>query len=102
MIPQDLATDAYRPGTRLRRYVRLRDRGCTFPGCNVPATGCDLDHATPHHHDGRTDPRNLHCLCRRHHQAKQSKLFRVHRRPDGVTVWTTRDGTQHIAPARAG
>ena len=33
---------------RLRRAIEVRDRHCQHPsGCDVPATGCDVDHIVP-------------------------------------------------------
>ena len=52
----------------LERYVRTRDRTCTFPGCRRRAALCDLDHITPWDDGGTTSAWNLHCLCRRHHR----------------------------------
>ncbi len=69
--PDDnLATGAYRPGTRLAALVRARDGRCRFPGCHVTARSCDLDHVTPWP-AGPTTATNLACLCRRHHRTKQ-------------------------------
>ncbi|MPY86247.1 MAG: hypothetical protein GEV00_24185, partial [Actinophytocola sp.] len=34
----------YRPSTTLARYVRVRDRYCSFPGCRRKARRSDLDH----------------------------------------------------------
>jgi hypothetical protein len=85
----DLTTHRYRPTARALRFVRLRDRTCRFPGCTRPARYTDVDHRIPWPL-GPTDPRNLHCLCRHHHRAKQSSLFTVHTEPDGSTVWTIR------------
>jgi hypothetical protein len=31
----------------LRRALLTRHRHCTFPGCRVPATACDIHHYTP-------------------------------------------------------
>lgn len=51
------------------RFVRLRSRRCTAPGCRVPARRCDTDHRVPWP-QGPTCPCNLAPLCRRHHLAK--------------------------------
>jgi hypothetical protein len=51
----------------LRRALDLRDRGCTHPGCDVPAHWCDAHHIVHWAHGGRTDLENLRLLCRRHH-----------------------------------
>ncbi len=90
-VRRDLSTPAYRPTRRATRFVRTRDRTCQFPGCTRPARWTDLDHriAWPH---GPTSPANLHCLCRHHHQAKQSSLFTVTTDQHGHTLWTTRTG----------
>jgi hypothetical protein len=89
---------AYRPGTRLRRYVEARDRTCTFPGCTRPAIRCDKDHDIPWPL-GPTHPDHLHDLCRRHHRAKQT-IFTVLRLPDGTTRWITRGGWWFDRPPR--
>ncbi|GAA2017363.1 hypothetical protein GCM10009756_01690 [Pseudokineococcus marinus] len=60
----------YRPSAATDRYVRTRTPTCTYPGCRVPATRCDLDHATPHATGGPTCPCNLSPRCRTHHLAK--------------------------------
>lgn len=84
------ASEGYRPGARLRRWVESRDRCCTFPGCSRPAIRCDLDHRLCYP-SGATDADNLHALCRRHHRSKQA-VFVVIRLPDGTTRWITRGG----------
>src|ERR1700743_2145699 len=35
----------YRPSRRLADFVRCRDLTCRFPGCDRPATRCDLGHS---------------------------------------------------------
>ncbi|HEY8455872.1 MAG TPA: HNH endonuclease signature motif containing protein, partial [Actinopolymorphaceae bacterium] len=60
----------YRPTTKTRRYLQAKDRTCRHPGCNQPASRCDLDHMVEHRHGGPTCPCNLTTLCRRHHTAK--------------------------------
>lgn len=53
------------PGQRLR--LADRDKGCTIPGCTVPATWCDAHHVVPWSRGGRSDLDNYALLCPRHH-----------------------------------
>lgn len=50
-----------------RRALAHRDRGCTFPGCHVPATWCDAHHVVHWARGGRSDLGNYALLCPRHH-----------------------------------
>jgi hypothetical protein len=84
----------YTVPTRLRRYLQARDRTCTFPGCHRRVT--DKDHAIPWPL-GPTDPANLGCLCRHHHQAKQNN-FTITRLSDGTVRWITRGNQYHDRP----
>ena len=91
----------YRPTAPVERYVRLRDRHCTFPGCAMPAARCDLDHITPYDHHrpedgGATVPENLHALCRRHHRIKTTGQWNVQRTPEGQTTWTAPTGHRYV------
>ena len=45
----------------------IRDHGCRWPGCGIPAGGCDAHHATHWLDDGETEPDNLVLLCWFHH-----------------------------------
>ena len=94
----------YRPTAPVDRYVRARDRHCTFPGCAMPAARCDLDHITPYNHQrpengGTTVPENLHALCRRHHRLKTAGLWTVQRASQGETVWDTPTGHRYATRA---
>ena len=54
--PADLPPESgYTPSRRLADFVRCRDLTCRFPGCDQPATRCDLDHTVPYA-DGGSDP----------------------------------------------
>jgi hypothetical protein len=53
------------PGQRVR--LAFRDRGCTVPGCSVPATWCDAHHVVPWALSGRSDLSNYALVCPRHH-----------------------------------
>ncbi len=98
----DTSSRTYRPGARLRSAVAARDVTCTFPGCRVPATGCDLDHVDPYDPVGngpQTHGDNLHALCRTHHRAKTIGGWQVSRDPDtGVTRWIAPTGHRHDRP----
>jgi len=45
----------------------IRDHGCRWPGCGIPAGGCDAHHATHWLDNGETEPDNLVLLCWFHH-----------------------------------
>lgn len=49
------------------RALWLRDRHCTFPGCDIPAAWSDAHHLTHWIDGGRTDLANAALLCPRHH-----------------------------------
>lgn len=75
LVEQIAEETTYTPSTALRRMVVARDGTCRFPGCNVSAHKCDLDHVAPFNHDhpllgGLTREDNLIALCRRHHRDK--------------------------------
>ncbi|WP_122260988.1 HNH endonuclease signature motif containing protein [Ornithinimicrobium cerasi] len=53
------------PGQRIR--LAARDKGCTIPGCTVPATWCEAHHVVPWAQGGRSDLSNYALLCPRHH-----------------------------------
>ena len=37
------------------RALRVRDKGCRFPGCDVPVSRCEAHHVIPWQHGGPTD-----------------------------------------------
>jgi hypothetical protein len=84
----------YRFTTLHRATAVGRDARCRFPGCQVPADRCELDHIinspfTDPTSDGPTSIRNCACLCRTHHQLKTKKLWKVRTPDDGITLhWT--------------
>jgi hypothetical protein len=65
-----MATDAYRPTTRIRDHVVARDQTCRDPCCRQPASRADLDHTLAWDKGGRTCPCDLGPRCRTHHQIK--------------------------------
>ncbi|BBY16359.1 HNH endonuclease [Mycolicibacterium litorale] len=89
----------YRPSIALQDFVRCRDLTCRFPGCDKPATLCDIDHTVPYP-TGPTNASNLKCLCRKHHLLKTfwtgQTGWRDQQLADGTVIWTSPSGQTHI------
>lgn len=88
----------YRPSAGLATFVRLRDLSCRFPGCEAPASVCDLDHTVPWPY-GPTHASNLKLLCRHHHLVKTFYIgvggWSEVQKPDGTVVWTAPTGHKY-------
>jgi hypothetical protein len=79
--------------TALRRALRLRDRGCRFPGCTNHRF-VDAHHI---HHwacGGETSLENTVLLCRRHHRFVHEFGFKVSKRADGELGFFDSEGRQ--------
>lgn len=99
LVPLDMPTGAeprYRPSTSLADFVRCRDLTCRAPGCDRPATECDLDHTIPYADGGPTHASNLKSLCRIHHLMKTFWGWRDKQLPDGTVIWTLPDGHTYV------
>lgn len=90
------AEPRYRPSAALADFVRARDLGCRFPGCDRPAEVCDIDHTIPYGQGGPTHPSNLALLCRPHHLVKTflcgENGWREEQFSNGTIVWTAPSG----------
>lgn len=53
--------------SHLRDALAHRDRGCTFPGCDVAEPYCEAHHIQPWQEGGGTSLNNLALLCAHHH-----------------------------------
>lgn len=84
-----LAVDRYRPTEELRRFLRVRDEHCRFPGCRTAARRSDIDHTHDAASGGLTREDNLAHLCRRHHMLKHSSTWTVKQVGGGVLEWTS-------------
>ncbi|MGW7534816.1 DUF222 domain-containing protein [Amycolatopsis sp. NPDC054798] len=82
----DLGRSARTATNAQRRALAIRDRGCTFPGCDRGPKW-----TTPHHivhwaHGGATDLDNLASCCERHHRLLHHSGWKIVIR-DGVVYW---------------
>lgn len=74
------------------RLLRLRDRGCTWPGCDRPPGWCQAHHIVWWEHDGQTDIENLTLLCSHHHHQIHDNGWILERLYDGGLKFTASDG----------
>ena len=93
--------DRYEVPASLRRYLRVRDLTCRFPGCGRAAARCDVDHTLAWEHGGGTDASNLAHLCRKHHTLKHHGSWRVRPGPSGALHWTSPAGRSYESPLTA-
>lgn len=57
------------------RAIRAAYRGCSYPGCSMPAEQCEIDHLDPWEKGGRTDIKSADLNCLIHHPARHCGLF---------------------------
>jgi hypothetical protein len=74
------------------RALWLRDGGCTFPACTVPASWCDGHHLQHWVDGGATDLANAALLCGRHHSIVHRKGYHGEVR-DGRVGWDLTPGS---------
>jgi Domain of unknown function (DUF222)/HNH endonuclease len=91
-LPLDIGSATETIPAHLRRAVTTRHPCCAFPGCDQPASVCDIHHIVPRSRGGPTTLPNLVPLCTFHH------LTAIHRwgwtltlHPDGTTTATSPD-----------
>jgi len=93
------AEPQYRPSVALAEFIRARDLWCRFPGCDVAAQFCDLDHSVPWMAGGLTHPSNIHLKCRPHHLLKTfwcgENGWAEEQFADGTIVWTSPSGRSY-------
>jgi hypothetical protein len=96
IIPVDAPPDpGYHPSRALAEFVRCRDLTCRAPGCDKPATGCDIDHTVPWP-SGPTHASNLKCLCRERHILKTFWGWKDQQLADGTVIWTLPGGETYV------
>ncbi|MEU7890801.1 HNH endonuclease, partial [Microbispora bryophytorum] len=85
-------------GAALRRYVQIRGRVCSWPGCRMPATRTDQDHIHPWADNGATTADNLHLACRHDHRTRHIGGWRVTSAGPQLIVWTSPLGHAYPSP----
>jgi len=56
-----------------RRAIELRDRTCTHPYCDLPASACQVDHIIPYVDGGLTTQENGRLLCGFHNRLRNER-----------------------------
>ena len=96
--PLEIGRKNYRLTEAIKRWIRLRDGKCTFPGCNNKTSDNETDHLQAWEHGGTTNVSNLAQLCPKHHRLKHNSTWT----PDPATTkhppgWTSPTG-RHYQP----
>jgi hypothetical protein len=82
-------TTRRRPTAAQRRQVEAENPTCVFPGCRMPASHCDLDHAIPYAQGGPTTTDNTPPACRHDHVGRHTHDWTHQRLPNGDHLWTS-------------
>ena len=77
----------------LRIAIMARDLHCVFPGCDRPASWCDVHHLIPWSKGGATSLDNLILLCRHHHTLIHEGGWRIDGKPGDLNFYRP-DGSQ--------
>ena len=94
-IVLDVSAEPFRVPASLKKYLRLRDGTCRFPGCNRSAGHSDLDHTVDKQFVGPTTATNLHFLSAAHHNLKHYSDWKAVADPDGTLHWTSPAGKHY-------
>jgi hypothetical protein len=92
-LPLDIGQPEPAIPAHLRRGAATRHPSCAFPGCDHPASLCQIHHVIPRSEGGPTALNNLVPLCAFHHLVvihRRGWTLRLH--PDGTTTATSPDG----------
>ena len=94
--------DHYAVPKDLRRWLRVRDEHCRFPGCGRRAQHCEVDHTIDWQHHGSTRHDNLAHLCPSHHHVKHHTGWSIKQLGGGALEWTSPRGRNYTTrPATA-
>jgi hypothetical protein len=87
----------YKVPKDLRRYLRVRDETCRWPGCRRAAAHSDLDHTLDWQFEGITAHDNLAHLCPADHALKSETRWTYVHLPDGTLKWTSPTGRTFLS-----
>ena len=97
--PLDVGRDQRLVTPAIRKALEQRDKGCAFPGCRVPAAGCEAHHIVPWWLGGETALNNMVLLCPHHHgTVEPSRFFDRSSPPTRWTVHIADDGHPVLIP----
>jgi HNH endonuclease len=68
-------------------YMHATERGCTRPGCDVPASWCQTHHVRDWAKGGPTNINNLTLACGPDNRLATDDGWTTRKRPDGTTEW---------------
>lgn len=90
--------ERYTPPRSLQKLVRWRADTCLAPGCNQPASRCQIDHQLAWSQGGSTSLENNAPLCQGHHTVKHHGNWIVRQVPGsgGVIEWISPTGRRHL------
>lgn len=88
-VPIDMGRQVRLATRAQRRAMAVRDGGCVFPGCEMPARWTEAHHETEWERGGFTDLGDLASLCRHHHRVAHRPGWLVEVLENGTTRWTT-------------
>ena len=96
--PLEIGRKNYRLPETIKRWIRMRDTKCTFPGCTNRTPDNETDHLQAWEHGGTTGTGNLAQLCPKHHRLKHHSQWT----PEPATTkdppgWTSPTG-RHYKP----
>ncbi|MFB0839717.1 HNH endonuclease [Arthrobacter sp. E44] len=84
--PLEIGRKNYRLTETIKRWIRMRDGKCTFPGCTNRTPDNETDHLQAWEYGGTTGTSNLAQLCPKHHRLKHH------------TQWTPDPATNNESP----
>ena len=93
--PLDVGKEQRLFTAKQRVAFAVRDGGCMWPGCRVPASYCEAHHSEHWADGGRTDTESGILLCRFHHMLLHNAGWRIRREKAGPFVL-------HPPPGRGG
>ncbi|MFF2031380.1 DUF222 domain-containing protein [Arthrobacter sp. NPDC058192] len=64
----------------IRRAITVRDQGCSFPQCTIPAAWCEAHHVTYWSRGGSTGTENGTLLCSHHHHLIHKEQWTIQMR----------------------